>query len=39
MTKKRTRIKDYIGTWRITEMDQWDMDYIDMESPGRIVIL
>ncbi len=19
-------------------MDQWDMDYIDMESPGRIVI-
>jgi hypothetical protein len=38
MTKKRTRIKDYIGTWRITEMDQWDMDYIDMESPGRIVI-
>ena len=38
MTKKRTRIKEYIGTWRITEMDQWDMDYIDMESPGRIVI-
>ena len=20
------------------EMNQWDMDYIDMESPGRIVI-
>ena len=38
MAKKRTRIKDYIGTWRIAEMDQWDMDYIDMVSPGRIVI-
>jgi len=38
MTKKRTRIKEYIGTWRITEMDQWDMDYIDMVSPGHIVI-
>jgi hypothetical protein len=31
-------MKEYIGTWRITEMDQWDMDYIDMVSPGRIVI-
>ena len=38
MTKKKTSIKEYIGTWRITEMDQWDMDYIDMESPSRIVI-
>ncbi len=38
MTKKRTRMKEYIGTWRIKEMDQWDMDYIDMESPGRIII-
>jgi hypothetical protein len=38
MTKKRTSIKEYIGTWRITEMDQWDMDYIDMVSPGRIII-
>ncbi len=38
MTKKRTRMGEYIGTWRITEMGQWDMDYIDMESPGCIVI-
>jgi addiction module HigA family antidote len=35
---KRTRTKEYMGTWRITEMDQWDMDYIDMISPSRIVI-
>jgi hypothetical protein len=38
MTKKRTKMTDYTGTWKITEMDQWDMDYIDMESPGCIVI-
>jgi hypothetical protein len=38
MAKKRSALKEYIGTWRITEMNQWDMDYIDMESPGRIVI-
>jgi len=24
------------GCWRIVEMEQWDMDYIDMESPGHI---
>lgn len=24
------------GYWRIVEMEQWDMDYIDMESPGHI---
>jgi hypothetical protein len=37
-TKKRTKLKDYAGTRKNTEMDQWDMDYIDMESPGCIVI-
>jgi hypothetical protein len=37
-TKKRTRMKDYAGTWKITEMDQWDLDYVDMESPGCVVI-
>ena len=31
-------MKDYVGTWKITEMDQWDMDYIDMDSPGCVVI-
>lgn len=24
------------GNWRITEMDQWDTNYIDMVSPGQI---
>ena len=30
--------KDYIGTWRIKEMELWDEDYIDMEGPGQIKI-
>ena len=25
------------GTWRLTEMELWDTDYIDMEGPGLIV--
>jgi len=25
-----------IGKWRITEMDLWDADYIDMLGPGHI---
>jgi hypothetical protein len=24
----------FIGNWRITEMEQWDQDYIDLEKPG-----
>ena len=24
----------FIGIWRITEMEQWDQDYIDLEEPG-----
>lgn len=24
------------GYWRIVEMEQWDLDYIDMEIPGHI---
>lgn len=26
----------FVGRWRITEMEQWDQDYIDMEEPGHI---
>jgi len=26
----------FVGKWRLTEMDQWDQDYIDMEEPGHI---
>ena len=25
---------EFLGEWRITEMEQWDKDYIDMEVPG-----
>lgn len=24
----------FIGNWRITEMEQWDQDYIDLDKPG-----
>ncbi len=30
--------KAYVGKWRITEMKQWDKDYIDMVSPCGISI-
>jgi hypothetical protein len=26
----------YIGTWRIIEMEQWDQDFIDLVVPGYI---
>jgi hypothetical protein len=26
----------YLGTWRIIEMEQWDQDYIDLVVPGYI---
>ena len=26
----------YIGTWRIIDMDEWDQDYIDLIVPGYI---
>jgi hypothetical protein len=26
----------FIGNWRITEMEQWDQDYIDLEKPGYV---
>lgn len=31
MKSKRT---PFLGTWRITEMEQWDLDYIDEEEEG-----
>jgi hypothetical protein len=30
--------KMYVGKWRITEMEQWDKDYIDMLVPGHLTI-
>ena len=26
----------FIGQWKIVEMEQWEQDYIDMEEPGHI---
>ena len=28
--------KDFIGLWRIVEMEVWDQDFIDEEVPGFI---
>ena len=26
----------FVGKWKILAMDQWDLDYNDMEEPGHI---
>jgi len=26
----------YLGKWKITEMEQWDREYIDLVVPGYI---
>ena len=31
-------IDKYAGTWRITEMELWDQDFIDLVSLGQFVI-
>ncbi|MEJ2689821.1 MAG: hypothetical protein P8130_07705 [Deltaproteobacteria bacterium] len=30
--------KPYIGKWRITEMELWDRDYIDLVGQGHLTI-
>ena len=30
-----TKIKPFIGTWFIFEMDAWDQAYVNMEVPGH----
>jgi len=32
--EKAEHMNRFIGNWRITEMEQWDQDYIDLEKPG-----
>ena len=27
----------FVGRWRIVEMELWDQDFVDLESPGHIV--
>jgi len=31
-------IKAYSGMWRITEMSEWDKDFIDLVAPGHIML-
>lgn len=31
-------MKKYVGEWRITEMEQWEPDYIDMVVPGHLTV-
>jgi len=28
----------YVGKWRITHMDKWDQDFVDLVAPGHIKI-
>jgi hypothetical protein len=30
--------QQYLGTWRITEMETWDADYINLAGPGQLRI-
>jgi len=30
------RTADFIGYWKITKMDEWDQDYVDLVVPGFI---
>jgi hypothetical protein len=34
----KTGHDDFVGDWRITEMEVWDADYFDMEVPAYITI-
>jgi hypothetical protein len=34
----KARCGDFVGNWRITEMEAWDADYFDMEVPAYITI-
>jgi hypothetical protein len=31
-------MKEYVGTWRIMEMDEWDDEYINMETKAYLQI-
>ena len=35
---KKSNAKPFVGRWRITEMELWDRDYIDIDGPGYITI-
>ena len=31
----KAKIKPYIGTWSIIEMEAWGQEYVNMEVPGH----
>lgn len=37
LLKKKYMKNKYIGKWRITEMELWENDFIDMVIPGHIL--
>jgi hypothetical protein len=37
-SKKQLKTSDFVGRWRITSMEMWDEDYIDMEVKAFIDI-
>jgi hypothetical protein len=30
--------ESYVGKWRITHMDEWDQDFVDLAAPGYVKI-
>jgi hypothetical protein len=37
-TAKKPSAKPFVGRWRITEMETWPQDYVDLDGPGHITI-
>ena len=35
---KKLIAKPFVGRWRITEMETWPQDYVDLDGPGHITI-
>ncbi len=29
-------MNEFLGKWKIVEMEQWDQDYVDLVEPGYI---
>jgi len=34
----KPNLKPFVGRWRITHMEVWDQNYVDLEAPGCIEI-
>lgn len=30
--------EQFVGNWRITHMDEWDQNFVDLEAPGHFTI-